>query len=41
LKLPQYLQLLSHVKRLASIGEDFSEQPGDILEKSIRENSLT
>eukprot|EP00035_Acanthoeca_spectabilis_P033766 m.25350 g.25350 ORF g.25350 m.25350 type:complete len:1054 (-) comp6186_c0_seq2:22-3183(-) len=41
LTLPQYLQLLSHVKRLASIGEDFSEQPGDVLEKSIRQNSLT
>jgi len=41
LSLPQYLQLLSHVKRLAAIGEDFSKQPGDILEKSIRENSLT
>eukprot|EP00038_Savillea_parva_P030486 m.78074 g.78074 ORF g.78074 m.78074 type:complete len:1170 (-) comp9192_c0_seq1:189-3698(-) len=41
LKLPQYLQLLSHVKRLAAIGEDFSDQKGDILEKSIRENSLT
>ena len=41
LTLPQYLQLLSHVKRILAIGEDFSGQTGDILEGSIRKNSLT
>lgn len=48
LTLPQYLQLLGHVKRLVSIGEDFVSSgedsgPGEtstIVTKSIRTNSL-
>eukprot|EP00040_Diaphanoeca_grandis_P030347 m.179270 g.179270 ORF g.179270 m.179270 type:complete len:1023 (-) comp31966_c0_seq1:244-3312(-) len=39
--LPQYLQLLSHVRRLINIGESFSGLKADILELAIRKNSLT
>lgn len=39
--LPQYLQLLSHVRRLISIGETFSEFKSNILESAIRKNALT
>ena len=38
--LPQYLQLLSHVRRLINIGESFSEFKSDILDKAIRTNAL-
>ena len=41
LPLNTFLQLLGHVRRFVSIGEDFSEQKSELLEKVIRQKSLT
>jgi hypothetical protein len=41
LPLNTFLQLLGHVRRFVSIGEDFSEHKSPQLEKVIRQKSLT
>ena len=41
LPLNTFLQLLGHVRRFVSIGEDFSEQKSELLEKVIRQKSLS
>ena len=40
LPLNTFLQLLGHVRRLVSIGEDFSQSKADILEVVLRKKSL-